>query len=140
MRELGDVVILGLLLACAVSDWRKKEIPVYLLMIMGVDVLLLSVCCGGQSIGSRALGAGIGLLFLIVGKCTKEAIGYGDGWLILLLGIYLGAVQLIQLLLAASLMAGVCALFSLWKRRWNKKATLPFVPFLFIGCLGVMFL
>ena len=84
-------------------------------------------------------GIGIGILFFIVSKVTKEAIGYGDSWLILLLGLYLGASKVLQLLFAASLGAAVVSLFYLWKYHWKRNATLPFVPFLVLAYLGVMF-
>lgn len=138
MCKVADWIILALLGGCAISDWKRKEIPLYLLIVMSVDVLLLSICCGSQTVGSRIGGALIGVLLFVIGKFTKEAIGDGDSWLILLLGVYLGTIKLLQVLFAASLTAGIFSLFFLWTRRWKKSATIPFVPFLFVMYLGVM--
>lgn len=140
MYEIADWIILILLVGCAISDWRRKEIPLYLLIVMSVNVLLLSICVGGPSVGSRIGGALIGILLFIVGKFTREAIGYGDSWIILLLGVYLGSVRLLELLLGASLLAALFSLFYLWKKRWKKKASIPFVPFLLVMYLGGMYL
>lgn len=52
------------------------------------------------------------MVFLLISKCTRESIGYGDSWLILLLGIQLGYLKAISVLFAASLLAGVASLFS----------------------------
>ena len=140
MCQIADWMVLALLVACAICDWKWREIPLYLLIVMSVDVLILAIGCGGLRLGLRLGGALVGVLFFLIGKCTKEAIGYGDSWLMLLLGVYLGAMQLLQLLLIASVVAGVISLFFLWKKRWKKTVAIPFVPFLVVGYLGVVFL
>ena len=140
MREIEDVIVLLFLVACSVCDWRKKEIPVKLLIAMSAVSAILTILHIEEMPRSRFLGAGLGLLFFIISKCTKQAVGYGDSWLILLLGIYLGVMKTIQLLFAASLVAGIVSLFYLWKCHWKKNATIPFVPFLAAAYLGVMFI
>lgn len=140
MCQIADWMVLALLVACAICDWKWREIPLYLLIVMSVDVLILAIGCGGLRLGLRLGGALVGVLFFLIGKCTKEAIGYGDSWLMLLLGVYLGAMQLLQLLLIASVVAGIMSLFFLWKKRWKKTVAIPFVPFLVVGYLGVVFL
>ena len=140
MYEVADWIILVLLIGCAISDWKRKEIPLYLLIVMSVNVLILTLCFGGQSLGSSIGGALIGVLLFVVGRFTREAIGYGDSWIILLLGIYLGVMQLIELLLGAALLAAICSLFFLWKKRWKKTASIPFVPFLLLMYVGGMYL
>lgn len=140
MCQIADWMVLALLVGCAICDWKWREIPLYLLIVMSIDVLILAIGCGGLSLGLRLGGAFIGVLFFIIGKCTKESIGYGDSWLMLLLGVYLGAMQLLQLLFIASVVAGVMSLFLLWKKRWKRTVAIPFVPFLVVGYLGVVFL
>ena len=107
---------------------------------MSATVAVFAVCCEEKSLWARVGGALIGVLFFLISKLTKEAIGYGDSWLILLLGIHLGALVALQVLFAASFAAGVCSLFYLWMKRWRKGATLPFVPFIAVAYLGVMFI
>lgn len=140
MREIANGVILAFLVILAILDWRKKEIPVVLMLIMSGAVVAFTVFCRTESVRSSAAGAGVGLLLFIISKCTKEAIGYGDSWLILLLGVYLGGLRVVQVMFAASLLSAVCSLFYLWKCHWKRSATIPFVPFLAIAYLGDMLL
>ncbi len=140
MREIANVVILVFLVILAILDWRKKEIPVLLMLFMSVAVVAFTVFCRTESVRSCVAGAGVGLLLFLVSKCTKEAIGYGDSWLILLLGVYLGGLRVVQLMFVASLLSAVCSLFYLWKCHWKRSATIPFVPFLTIAYLGDMLL
>lgn len=140
MCKIADLVILILLVICAFHDWRRKEIPVLLLAGMSVVVALFSILCQTESVGLRIGGAVIGIALFIISKCTKEAIGYGDSWLILLLGIHVGGLRVLQILFAASFVSAVCSLFYLWKRHWKRSATIPFVPFLALAYLGEMIL
>lgn len=140
MCKIADGAVLMMLIGLAVLDWRKKEIPVFLLIFMNVIVVIISIFCRTESVWSRVGGLAIGIVLLIISKCTREAIGYGDSWLILILGIYVGALRMLQILFAASLLSAVCSLFYLWKRHWKKKETIPFVPFLALAYLGEMIL
>ena len=141
MCKIADWMVFALLAICSVSDWKKKTIPIIFLIMLSVVVAVFAILChDGVSMRLRVSGAFIGLLFLLISKCTKEAIGYGDSWLILLLGIHMGSLRAVSVLFVASMLAGVASLFFLWKRGWKKHATLPFVPFLSISYLGAILL
>lgn len=138
MCELTDGIIFGFLGCCAWSDWKTKEIPVYMLVLFSISTGLLTFSGSGESIESVIGGVLMGLLFFIISKVTEEAIGYGDSWIILLLGIYLGGMKLLWLLFFASFGAGICSLVHMWKHNWKKSESIPFVPFMAVAYLGVM--
>lgn len=140
MCQIENWVIFLLLVICSVSDLRKRTIPILFLLILSVAVLGFTIFGDSVGVRLRVGGALLGILFLLISKCTKEAIGYGDSWLILLLGIQLGYLEAIGVLFAASLLAGVASLFFLWKCNWKRNTSLPFVPFLSISYLGAMLL
>lgn len=140
MCRIVDWTFFALLGAGAIFDWRKKQIPILLLIGMSVLVAGTLFVCNTESVRAKVFGGLLGLLFFLISKCTNQAIGYGDSWIILLLGIHLGIFVTLQILFTASLVAGISSLFFLWKRRWKRYSTLPFVPFLAISYLGVMFL
>ena len=140
MCTIIDWIILFVLGCCSVTDLRRKTISIYLLVIMSMIVVLSFFCCDMENIWMHIGGAGLGILFFIVSRLTKEAVGYGDSWLILLLGARLGIEKVLWLLFVASLGGAFVSLLYLWMHRWNRNATLPFVPFLTLAYLGVMFL
>ncbi len=80
-----------------------------------------------------AAGAGAGLLLLGVARLTGEAVGYGDGWLVMALGIYLGLWGLMEVLAAAWVLLAAAAAVCLVKKKWSRKAVLPMTPFLTAG-------
>lgn len=139
MCKIADGVICILLIVAGVMDWRKKALPLWLLVGMSLIIPIFALWCKDTSLWQRVAGLCLGLAFFLISKVTKEAIGYGDSWLILLLGLHLGITGALQVLFAASLCAAIYALFYLWIRKWNRNATLPFVPFLAIAYLGVLF-
>lgn len=140
MCKIADCIVCIMLIICSISDWKKKEISVIWLVVMSIVITCLAVLCDVVSIRLRMGGILLGLLFLLISKCTKQAIGYADSWLVLLLGIYMGSIQAINLLFCASLLAGGCSVFYLWKHHWKRNSTLPFVPFITISYLGAMVL
>ena len=115
MSKIADWILCIMLGVCSVSDWRKKEIPVIWLVIMSIVIGVLTMLCDVASVRLRIGGVLLGMLFLLISKCTKEAIGYADSWLVLLLGLYAGALQIIHVLFGASLLAAICSIFYLWK-------------------------
>ena len=139
MCEIADGIVFFMLVIAGLMDWKKKELPLWLLIGMSAGILVFALCCKDTSLWYRVAGAALGVLFFLISKVTKEAVGYGDSWLILLLGVHLGISDALQVLFAASLLAALFALLYLWIRRWKRNATLPFVPFLAIAYLGVMF-
>ena len=140
MCQIENWVIFLLLVMCSVSDFKKKTMPAVLLIVFSITVLGFVIFGDSVGVRLRVGGAVLGMLFLLISKCTREAIGYGDSWLILLLGIQLGSLEAISVLFAASLLASVASLFILWKCNWKRDTSLPFVPFLSISYLGAMLL
>ncbi len=140
MCQIENWVILLLFVMCSVSDFKKKTMPLVLLVVLSIVVIGFAMFGDSVGVRLRVGGAILGMLFLLISKCTREAIGYGDSWLILLLGIQLGYLEAIGVLFVASLLAGMASLFLLWKCNWKRYTSLPFVPFLSISYLGAMLL
>lgn len=81
-------------------------------------------------------GAFVGIGFLIVSRCTKEALGYADSWMIFLLGMYLGIWKLVSALSFSFLAAGIWSLGKVVLKKKGRKEVIPFLPFLTAGYLG----
>ncbi len=125
---------------CAVWDWKRREIPVWLLLTFQAVALGTAIFCSEETLESRVAAFGIGMLFFLISKITNQAIGYADSWIILSLGIYLGIKKLLLVLFVASFIAAMVSLVILWNRKWNRKDTIPFIPFLIFGYMGMILL
>lgn len=138
MRELGNVVVFIFLSWLCYWDCKAKAFPVFILFQFSVFVGFYQLL-GFQTFGIlNIVGTAVGIFFLFLGKWTKEAIGYGDGWVILLLGVYLGGIRQLEILFIAGMLAAMVGLVGICFLRWTRKKTLPFLPFLLVGYWGVI--
>lgn len=129
------VVLLGILGIAAWQDWRKKKVSARLLVGGGIAGLL---CCWHfRQIGAEdmLLGAALGAGLLLLGFLTGEKIGYGDGALVLVCGIFLGFTANLQLLCTSLILLGAAALFLVTVKRKGRRYQIPFIPFLLAGYL-----
>ena len=138
MCEIIDGCMLVLLGIASWGDWKRREISVNLLMVMSVFVIGSAFLLKRNSLLSVLGGIAIGLLFVYFSYITEEKIGYGDSWLIGVLGVYLGGTALLELMLIASLAASVCSLGYCVCRGWNRNHALPFIPFMMVAFVGVL--
>ena len=74
-----------------------------------------------------------GVVFVLLAWATREQIGMGDALLILVMGWYLNAIELVDVCLLAFFIAGLVALVLLVVIKKSKKFELPMVPFIFAG-------
>lgn len=140
MCEIADWIVFGFMALAGILDLKTRQVPLLLLIKMGLSILLLRILVVHVSIGAMVGGIAIGIFFFGLSKITKEAVGYGDCILILLLGIYCGGFYLLQIVLFASIGSAVASLFYCAKRGWKRKQEIPFVPFLTVAYIGVMLL
>ena len=140
MCKIADALMMIGLLSCAIYDWRKKEIPIICVIGVGFVAVFTLFFLRKANVADVIGGAFLGLSCLFVSKWTNQAVGYGDSLLILTRGVYLVGMKLLQLLFIATTVAAFFALFCLWKRKWKRNATIPFVPFMMLDYLGVMFI
>lgn len=133
MWKLSQVFCACYLLLVSVFDIRNRCLPVCIL-VLGAGAAAFYQMIFGTLPGILSLaGAAVGIVFLCVSKVTEEAFGYGDSFLILVLGIYLGFWKLLCLLVVAFTLAAGFAMIVLAVRHFKRKTVFPFVPFLGAG-------
>ncbi|HIW83578.1 MAG TPA: prepilin peptidase [Candidatus Dorea gallistercoris] len=139
MWEVGRVMCLGVLAGLAVTDICWRRIPAEIFVMGTIGILVYQACSRETDPILLLGGAGVGLIFFVIGKATSQGIGYGDCWGILVLGLYLGLWKLLEVLAGAFLLLLGAVMVLLVKRRMRSKCTLPFFPFLTGGYLmGMM--
>lgn len=99
------------------EDLRERELSMMVVAELGGTGALYCLLTGN----APCLLPGV--LFLFFGFVTDEAVGYGDGWLILALGLWMSAEELLSaVFLGMILGSGFAICFG--------KKEIPFVPFL----------
>ncbi|MDO4452173.1 MAG: prepilin peptidase [Lachnospiraceae bacterium] len=128
------------LLVCSVWDLRTKRIPIWLLGVGAVGTFLFLLSCNKVDLCSVLGGIGIGGICLVISKVTGEALGYGDSLLICLLGSYAGFINALWTVTVAFGLAGIFSLIFFMGKGGYKRRTIPFIPFLTISYIGVMYI
>ena len=144
--ELEWAANIIMLAFCSVQDIREKEISLWKLQIYGF--LILGIVLSRLFIQKNSLfsllekgifGLIPGLLFLFLAKASKEAVGYGDGIILLFIGISIGFWQCLGVLFTALLGIFLAAAMILILAGRKKNVRIPFLPFLLTGMAGGYF-
>lgn len=132
--NLYQYVLTGTVLGiCSLTDLRHKVVHKKVLILYGL--LVLAGCGAAGKLSGKIILYGMipGILCLLVSKISGQALGYGDSILILLTGSSLGIQNCVGITIWAFLCSGLWALFLVGIKKADKKAEIPFVPFLMIG-------
>lgn len=135
MWTIDQGICLLYLVMVSVRDIQVKRISVYALLLGGVLSVTYQFMEGRMNNWLTIGGILVGTGFLLVSKVTHEGMGYGDSWLILILGSYLGIWQLFMVLSVAFFLLLCVSIPALWIRKMSRSYTLPFLPFLTGGYL-----
>lgn len=129
IHHVRIAVSIAVMFILALEDIKRKEINaciLYVYLSIGIVGALFN-----ESILELVLSAVPGILFILLGKVSYEQIGYGDGFAVLALGIWLGTIPILKIIAISTFCCGVIALLLLIFRR--KQKTIAFIPFLFLG-------
>ena len=135
MWEISQVFCMGILLSLSVIDIHFRRIPVDILVMASIAALVYQGITRQADLWMAAGGAGVGILFLLVSKVTREGFGYGDSGAILALGIYLGLWGVLDVLAGTFCLLAAASLICLTAKKMSRKHTIPFIPFLAAGYL-----
>lgn len=136
MLEIIKIVVLGVfLLIEGIRDLQKHKVSMITVMIAGILGVIFQFGIIQEN-GLKIIGGIlIGIVLLSLAKITREKIGYGDGWIFVVTGIYLGFHSNMYLLLLSLFLASLVSICLLVFKKVNKKTELPFVSFVLPGYL-----
>lgn len=134
-----EILLFLLLAVCAVYDGWKKEIP---LVVVWCGILLAAALRIGGDLGEGTWTAAIlsilpGISFWLLSLVTGEKVGYGDGWILIMIGLFTGLRRCFLILLVGLMAESAMILVLLAMRKITTDREIPFVPFLLVG-MGVV--
>jgi len=132
IEKISKGIIFIILTIQTYWDLRYKKLPLLISLVgvvIGVPILIFSQ----RELMDILLALLLGVIFLLIGKITREAIGYGDGILLIVMGLFYSAKQMWSICIMAFVFAGVVALVLLLIFRKKGNYEIPFVPFLLLA-------
>lgn len=134
-----EIFLFFFLAVCAVFDGMQKQIPLAAVWLGMLTAICLRAggMMGEVNLASVALSLVPGAVFFLLGFVTREKVGYGDGWVLLMIGLFLDLSRCFLILLAGLLIESIMALVLLVLRKIQRDKEIPFCPFLLLG-MGVV--
>lgn len=124
------IIILGVI---CVFDIKRKKIPVYMLIILAAAGIISNFTVGEFDIEKRIIAMLPGMILLIVSMITKQQIGYVDGMIILIMGLYIDIDDILSIVLSSFLLSSIAAIILMTVFKKKKNFEMAFSPFLLIG-------
>lgn len=134
-----EIVLFLFLAVCAVFDGLDRQVPlvvVWLGMLTAVCFHISGVM-GEISLMTAVLSLLPGAGFFLLSFFTGEKVGYGDGWVLLMIGLFLGGYQCFLILLVGLIVESAAAIVLLVFGKIKRDGEIPFLPFLLLG-MGVV--
>ncbi len=132
------IILFLWLLLCSIQDIKKKTINIYLILTGFVMLLIGMLWSGEYSFLYYFGGISLGLILLCISFITKDQVGTGDGLIVCITGLCLGFSRNAMLLVISLLGSAIFSIVLLTFKLAGRKKTIPFVPFLLFGYLGVL--
>lgn len=133
MREIGLLIYLAVL---GLFDWRERKVPLILLIgglmaafLYQAYLLYHSLAEWQWFLVSALLGVLPGFFMLIMARLTDK-VGYGDGLVLLNIGLLTSYKSCILLLCFSTLTMSIFSIGLLLLKKVKKDTKLPYLPFL----------
>lgn len=134
MLSIKMILTTALLSIQTYWDLRFKEIPLWVSLLGAAIGTGLSLW-EGRSVLDILIALIPGIICLVLAKISREAIGYGDGILLLSLGSMCSISKLLSTCFWGTAFAGIVAMVLLIVFHKKGCYQIPFVPFLLLGWL-----
>lgn len=133
-----EIILFLFLAVCAVFDSMRKQIPLVVVWLGMLAAICLRIngITGEEGLTAAALSLMPGMGFFLLGFLTREKVGYGDGWVLLMIGLFSGLFRCFLILLTGLLLESVVAVVLLAFKKIQRDKEIPFSPFLLLG-MGV---
>lgn len=126
------------LAVCAVFDGLRRQIPLAVVWLGILTAVCLHIAgkMGDTGLLAVMLSLVPGAGFFLLSFLTGEKIGYGDGWVLLMIGLFLGIYRCFLVLLLGLVVESAVMILLLAIGKIKKDSEIPFSPFLLLG-MGV---
>ena len=140
----GTIGVFAVLIGSSIYDVRQKTIPWWILGAGSMWAVINSVFLVGQTGVLPALQAVVvgilpGAALLLLGFLTEKKVGYGDGLLLVIIGILEGGKAVLFTFCIGLFLQSVLAVVLVIIKKADKQTKIPFAPFLLAARTAVLF-
>lgn len=126
-------IILAFLVPCAITDLKLRKIPIWWTAIYGIGAIIYQIVEKKQGIRAIVLSMVVGIVLLAIAKISSQSVGYGDGIIFLVLGLWIGFWDTLSLLFFSLVLSSLVAAYLMIIKRKGKNYKIPFIPFVTVA-------
>ena len=122
----------------AIQDLKEKKISLLYLKVgvmMGLLFFIGDIKRQDITIGEIIFSFLPGILFLIAAKISREKIGFGDGWLFLIVACWVGMRETWALWQISLVLSSIFSFVMLITKKYSRSYCMAFVPFVWLAHL-----
>lgn len=140
---MSTIITMAYLLVLGIVDWKKKAIPLWMLMAMGTIAIVSRIAeyifiGRGISIYEITAGIGIAAVLIIIGL-RGHMLGVADSIVVGIMSWIIGIRRAVTTFLLALIFISVMSGVLLALRKVKLKDTIPFLPFMFFLLWGLYY-
>lgn len=140
----GTIGVFAVLSGSSIYDVRQKTIPLWILGAGGVWAVINSAILVGElgmlhTLQTVAVGILPGAMLLLLGFLTEKKVGYGDGLLLMIMGILEGGKTVLFVFSIGLFLQSILAVVLVIIKKADKQTKIPFAPFLLVARTVVLF-
>lgn len=133
INMIRNIFLIAGLIINGIYDIRLKKIPIVATLIWGLCGATIVIIGCREELLNYVFAIVPGMIMLLVSWITKQSVGYGDGVVLLILGIYVGWQSILAIYMLSVLIAGISGIILMLFFHKNKNYEIPFVPYLAIS-------
>lgn len=132
----GTILLLIFLTISTLMDIKNKSVNLYLcifFLILGVGYNTFLHLEGVIGIGDIIVATIPGFILLLLSLVTRQGIGFGDGVVVIIMGMLIGFERTVTSLMVGLIVATIFSGVLIMIKKVEKNHQIPFIPFLSIG-------
>ncbi len=130
VTTLSKIAVAMFLGINTITDIKSRKIHTVVNILFAAAGLLLFFSQEEKDAAALVGGIAVGMYLILFAVLTKEAVGFGDGIVVMAMGTFLGGWKTVFVLMGGFLLASVFGVFHMCRKKANGKTRLPFLPFL----------
>lgn len=133
------IILYTYLILCSITDIRTKKINLKICILFFVLGLFINIFFITPGIHILIYNLIPGICLLIISKLTHGAVGSGDALIFIIISFYMQSASTLIILFFSLLAASLFSIILIAKK-YSRKYTLPFAPFITLGYTIFVFL
>lgn len=133
MKQVAKLLVVIFLLINTYWDMKKREILLWSIFLFGSLGVGLMLVFKTMTLSSGICGVFFGVAVIGCAYITRQAIGYGDGLVIAVCGVYLGFLQVFVMVFYALLICCSVSVALIAVKKCTYRTYVPFLPYLLAG-------